>query len=122
MTEEKFITDSETVLKFIQYYCDHQHHNEEKKEETIRLVYDGKDLQRSVHYNLCTECKQTLFYSYIKLQTCPYEEKPKCRKCPKPCYGKYEWKKLAKIMKYSGMRLGLLKIRTMFKRSKKESA
>ncbi|NLM99553.1 MAG: hypothetical protein GX170_05965, partial [Campylobacteraceae bacterium] len=44
------------------------------------------------------------------------EEKPSCRKCPNPCYEKDRWKLLAKIMKYSGMKLGLLKIRKMFKR------
>ena len=121
MTKEKFIHDSETVLKFIQYYCEHEHSESIKINQTIKLSYNYEDLKTELNYELCEECKSTFHYSYVKLQECPHDEKPSCRKCPHPCYGKKEWKHLAKIMKYSGMRFGLLKIRKIFSRFDKSA-
>ncbi|WP_458699505.1 nitrous oxide-stimulated promoter family protein [Sulfurospirillum sp. 1307] len=117
MTNEKFIKDTKTVLKFIQLYCDEKHQDEKKSNETLHLNYKNVDLKEEVNFNLCSTCKKTFLYSYERLQECPHEEKPRCRKCPNPCYEKSEWKKLAKIMRFSGMKLGLLKIRRLFKKS-----
>jgi len=111
MTEEKFIHDSKTVLKFIQCYCDSEHFKSKKNKDCIKLNYNDKNLNEEIHYDLCEKCEETLNYSYVKLQECPHDEKPSCRKCPRPCYDKTEWKLLAKIMRYSGLRLGILKIR-----------
>jgi len=111
MTEEKFIHDSKTVLKFIHCYCDNEHKDAPKSKNSIKLTLDGKYLNEDMHFNLCQRCQETLHYSYLKLQECPHDEKPSCRQCPKPCYDKPEWKHIAKIMRYSGMRFGLLKIR-----------
>jgi hypothetical protein len=111
MTEEKFIHDSKTVLKFIQCYCDNEHSKNKRNQNAIKLNYNHKDLSEAIHFNLCEKCEETLNYSYVKLQECPHDEKPSCRKCPKPCYDKPEWKHLAKVMRYSGLRLGILKIR-----------
>jgi len=119
MTEEKFIHDSKTVLKFIKCYCDHKHYEDTQTKETLNLVYKDKDLKTKLEFELCPECRCTLFYSYEKLQGCPHDEKPSCRKCPRPCYDKHEWKKLAKIMTCSGMLLGLSKIKRFFKRDRK---
>ncbi|MCK9491911.1 MAG: nitrous oxide-stimulated promoter family protein [Sulfurimonas sp.] len=115
MTEEKFIHDSQTVLKFIQCYCDNEHTKADKKIDFIPLCYKQRDLNESIHYTLCDRCQETLYYSYIKLQNCPHDEKPSCRKCPKPCYDKKEWKHLAKIMRYSGLKFGILRIKKLFK-------
>lgn len=122
MTEEKFILDSETVLKFIQCYCDSEHFKAQKNKDSIKLNYNNKDLNEEIHYHLCEKCEETLHYSYIKLQECPHDEKPSCRKCPKACYDKIEWKLIANIMRYSGLRLGILKIRKkLFDRFKKSA-
>jgi len=118
MTDKEFINNSEIVLKFIQLYCKKKHHEEEKHNESVNLVYKDKDLKTELHYKLCDDCKKTFYYSLARLRECPHDEKPSCRKCPNPCYGKDEWKKLAKIMKYSGMQLGLTKVRSMFIRKK----
>ncbi len=115
MTDEKFIHDTKTVLKFIQIYCEDKHKNEQKKQESLNLIYREKELHVNANYNLCITCKDTFLLSYQKLQECPHEEKPSCRKCPKPCYEKPDWKNVAKIMKYSGMKQGLTKLKKLFK-------
>lgn len=115
MTEEKFIHDSQTVLKFIKCYCDNKHDKNLQNKETLKLCYNNKYLNKEIDFELCPDCRCTLFYSYSKLQECPHTDKPSCRTCPDPCYGKNEWKKLAKIMSYSGMKLGLSRIRKFFR-------
>jgi len=115
MTNEKFIHDTKTVLKFIQIYCDDKHHDTQKEKNSQKLIYRENDLNIKVDYNLCSICKNTFLLSYQKLQLCPHEEKPSCRKCPKPCYERPDWKRVAKIMKYSGMKQGLTKLKKLFK-------
>ena len=112
---EKFKNDVRVVHKFIQLYCDKNHTDYDKKEGQLILSYHDSDLG-VVDYHLCETCKKTLKYSYQRLLECPHEEKPRCRKCPNPCYEKTEWKALAKIMRYSGMQLGLLKVKKLFRR------
>ena len=114
MTSEKFEKDARTLHKFIQLYCNNKHKDTQKSQGTIELKYQGRDLGE-IKYNLCKACEKTFHISYENLLSCPHEEKPSCRKCPAPCYEKTDWKKLAKIMKYSGMKMGLLKIRKLFK-------
>ena len=115
MRDEKFIYDTRTALKFIQIYCDNEHKEAKKEKGLESLVYKEKKLNINVAYYLCSECKKTFLLCYHKLQECPWEEKPNCRKCPKPCYERADWKHVAKIMKYSGMKLGLTKLKKLFK-------
>ncbi len=118
MTKEKFVNDTKTVLRFIQLYCDKQHKEVDKLEENLHLIYLDEHLHVEVSYLLCPTCRDTFIYSYKRLQECPHDEKPSCRKCPKPCYEKPMWKQLAKIMRFGGIRLGFSKIRGIFKSSK----
>ena len=115
MTNEKFIHDTTTVLKFIQIYCDDKHKDTQKKEGLQSLVYREKKLDIDITYHLCSVCKNTFLLSYQKLQECPHEEKPSCRKCPKPCYERPDWKHVAKIMKHSGMKQGIIKLKKLLK-------
>jgi hypothetical protein len=117
MTKQKFIEDSQTVAKFIQYYCEHEHVDSDKDYQELSLEYGGKCLGVKLELTLCQECNDAFFYSYKKLQECPNEQKPSCRKCKEPCYDKEEWRLLAKMMRYSGMQLGFLKIKKIFTRS-----
>lgn len=112
MTLEKFTKETDTLSKFTSIYCNDKHTNQ--KECNFILNYKGKEFQKNLQ--LCDECRDILRYGIERLEECPHEEKPKCRKCPNPCYEKYYWKKIAKIMRYSGMKLGLLKIRSFFKK------
>lgn len=114
MSEDKFIHDTKTVLKFIQLYCNEKHKDSKKDNGIQHLIYKNQNLNVELNYHLCEACTNTFTYSYKALQECPHEEKPSCRKCPQPCYDKSRWKHLASIMKYSGMRLGLTKLKRLF--------
>lgn len=116
LSEEKFLSDLSVVLDFISTYCEDKHEKSDKKRCDLSVTYQGKKL-KVINYSLCAACKDTFLYSYARLQECPNDPKPRCRNCKNPCYEKTKWKELAKIMRYSGMKKGLLKVKNIFKRS-----
>ncbi len=113
MTQEKLQSDSQTLHRFIQLHCTKEHKDIAKKRGTLEVRFQETPVE-VLSYELCEECEVLLYYAYNRLQNCPHEPKPSCRKCPKPCYDKPMWKKMAHIMMYSGMRLGLTKMRKLF--------
>jgi len=110
MTIEKFETETQTLKKFIQTYCKGKHHKQQQVDQSV--IYQNQTFTISTY--LCQECQTQYDYSLKRLLECPHDEKPRCRKCPKPCYEKLYWKKLAKIMRYSGLQLGLLKLKNKY--------
>ena len=108
MTNEKFESEINTLKKFFEIYCKDKHENQ--KNHTSYVEYKSKFL--TLELDLCEECYKTINYSFLKLQSCPQEIKPRCRVCPKPCYEKQEWKDIAKVMKYSAIKLSLGKIKS----------
>ena len=108
----KFKEEIETLKKFFEIYCANKHENQEEK--VFNLVYKNENI--SIKVNLCKECQDSINYSFDRLLDCPHEIKPRCRKCPNPCYEKNEWKKTAKVMRYSGIKLGLSKIKNFLKK------
>ncbi len=107
MTKDKFESETSTLKKFLEKYCHDKHLNQVTK--TQNIIYQNSSFKLEV--NLCKECLDTHNYSIEKLQNCPHEQKPRCRKCPNPCYEKLRWKTLAKIMRYSGFKFGLLELK-----------
>ncbi len=107
MTKKKFFSEVETLKSFFELYCKDKHKGQ--KLYFHSLSYNQKDTFYELE--LCEECYELIKYSFDRLKECPHEEKPRCRKCPAPCYDKEEWKKLAKLMRYSGVKKGLLKMK-----------
>ena len=108
MTNEKFESEINTLKKFFEIYCKDKHENQ--KNHTSYVEYKSKIF--ILKLDLCEDCYKTINYSFLKLQSCPQEIKPRCRVCPKPCYEKQEWKDIAKVMKYSAIKLSLGKIKS----------
>ncbi|RXJ84589.1 nitrous oxide-stimulated promoter family protein [Arcobacter sp. CECT 8985] len=111
MTKEKFQSEIFTLKKFYEYYCKDNHTN--LTSNNITLEY--KDSKFILNITLCEDCKKNIEYSFLKVQECKHEIKPRCRKCPNPCYDKSHWKNTAKIMRYSGIKLGLVSIKRKIK-------
>ena len=111
MTNEKFAGEVETLKKFFTIYCSNKHTDQHKFTKKLQYRYIDYDIE----LELCDECKELIEYSFLKLQECPHDIKPRCRQCPNPCYEKQQWKSLAKLMRYSGMQLGLTKIKSFLK-------
>jgi predicted amidophosphoribosyltransferase len=112
MTQEKFQGEVKTLEKFFTKFCEDKHDNQYNK--TYALNYKSEIYELKLC--LCDDCQNLISYSLDRLKECPYEIKPRCRKCPNPCYDKVQWKQLAKLMRYSGIQLGLTKIKKIFKK------
>lgn len=106
MTNKEFARELNTLNEFFTLFCKNKHDNQNAISKTI--IYKNQTFSFSI--NLCEDCAKLLDYSVSKLQNCPHEIKPKCRKCPNPCYEKDQWKKVAKIMRYSGVRVKIKKL------------
>ncbi|NPA55197.1 MAG: nitrous oxide-stimulated promoter family protein [Epsilonproteobacteria bacterium] len=110
MTFEKFTNEVMTLKKFFEIYCHDKHHLASSRNYTI--AYHNQTIQ--IECTLCNECAELFEIAISNLQNCPHDEKPRCRKCPNPCYDKDTWKKIAKIMKYAGIKTGLSKLTSFF--------
>ena len=108
MTKEKFELEINTLKTFLELYCKDKHEHQEIR--NITLIYNSNIF--SLELNLCEDCYKTINYSFMKLQNCPHEIKPRCRRCLNPCYEKNEWKNIARVMKYSAIKLSLGKIKS----------
>lgn len=117
MKIEKFKNEVATLKKFFEIYCKNKHKNQQDK--IIILNYKNEHI--TIQLKLCEECFNTINYSFDRLLECPHEEKPRCRKCPNPCYEKKQWKEVAKTMRYSGLYLGLSRINKTFRFNFKKS-
>lgn len=107
MTIEKFRSEVLILKKFFETYCESK--NYELNHHYVVVEYNGQRMRFDFH--LCDEYFELIIYSIEKLLECPHQDKPRCRNCPTPCYDKQQWKSVAKIMKYSGMKLGVAKIK-----------
>ncbi len=105
MTIKKFQEEINTLKKFFPIYCNDKHLNQYKKQYIIN--YKNENIEFEIE--LCDECHNMLNYSIERLKECPHDPKPRCRKCPNPCYEKEKYKQMAKMMRYSGVKLGLSK-------------
>ncbi len=113
----KFKQEINTLKKFFEVYCE----NKDTNQNTIIRTLNFKDNEVKIELHLCDECLRKIDYSFERLLECPHDIKPRCRTCPTPCYEKQQWKEAAKVMRYSGMKLGLnsinKKIKNLFKKN-----
>ena len=105
MTFEKFSSEIKTLKKFFPIYCNDKHTGQFSKH--YKIFYQENEINFDI--SLCKECHNLLYYAITRLQECPNDPKPRCRKCPNPCYDKDKYKQMAKMMRYSGMKLGVTK-------------
>ena len=110
MTTEKFTSEAKTLKKFFELHCHDKHTN--LSNHCKQVDYNGTKI--NIELELCSECLSLIHYSFDRLSECPHDPKPRCRKCPNPCYSKDEWKKVAKLMRYSGIKLGFIKVKNFF--------
>ncbi|MDC7243749.1 MAG: nitrous oxide-stimulated promoter family protein [Sphaerochaetaceae bacterium] len=110
MTNDKFKSECDSLKNFFTIYCKNKHIDQKKYTKEISY----KDISYTLQYDLCEDCHMLLDYCLNRLLECPHEVKPRCRKCPAPCYEKDKWKRVAKLMRYSGIKLGLINLKKYF--------
>lgn len=110
MTFQKFTAEVGILNEFFTFYCKSKHKNQTKFIEKINY----KNHILNIELDLCKDCNKLINYSFERLQNCPYDIKPRCRKCENPCYDKTHWKELSQVMRYTGIHLEIKKIKNLF--------
>ena len=108
MHNTRFKYEIDTLTLFIETFCKNKHQNEQSC-FTLNLNHNNYKYIKTA--NLCKECYEILLTTTHHLENCQLEEKPKCRKCKIKCYDKNHWKKVSQIMRYSGIKLGFIKLK-----------
>ena len=114
MTTDKFKSEVQILKKFFELHCFDNHTGQ--NHHCKQMEYNGEKVY--VELELCSDCIELIDYSFNRLIECPHDPKPRCRTCPNPCYEKKEWKKVAKLMRHSGIQLGLLKLKKFLRLTK----
>ncbi len=109
MTQEKYLSEIGTLKQFISTYCKDKH----QEQTQINTVLKYNNISYEIELNICSECNKLINYAFKKIEECPHKIKPRCRKCPSPCYEKKEWKDLAKVMRYNHISKILQKVKTL---------
>ncbi len=99
------------MVQMFPVYCSSKHKGQ--SERTVRFEYGGKTFE--VKVSLCSECFELFSYALERLRECPHDPKPRCRKCPDPCYEPDKYRAMAKVMAYASVRLGLSKAKRKIK-------
>ena len=110
MKIDKLYKEVETLQKFFEMYCKDKHKD---KQISQHLKTDEYEFD----FELCDECFGLIKYSINQLHECTKDPKPKCRICPDNCYEKKEKNHMSKIMRHSGMKLGLNRLKKLFFKS-----
>lgn len=109
MKKHVFKQESTQLYTFIHTYCVDSHPKEMQIDETVEITYKGEPID-TLGIELCPSCLSHYRYAMERLSACPHDPKPKCRRCKESCYEAQEWKAMAKIMRYSGIKLGFIRL------------
>jgi hypothetical protein len=99
--------DAAMLARMVEIYC-HDHHGEQEKADFAgRGMLEKIDLDRT---SLCPQCAELLIHGLVKRITCPFDSpperiKPRCKRCPEPCYSDRYRQFVREVMKYSGLKL-----------------
>jgi len=83
MDDKRKNHDLKVLKRFIEVYCE-KHHQKASGE-------------------LCPECAELWNYSRSRFEKCPYDPKPRCKKCKTHCYKPSMRQKIKEVMKFSGI-------------------
>jgi uncharacterized CHY-type Zn-finger protein len=89
---------------FIDIYCREKHKKQVK--EAFPISNDRlRKVLRNEELTLCGDCIKLLSHGIAKLLICPYDPKPKCKKCKTHCFAPGYRERIRKVMRFSGLYL-----------------
>lgn len=102
-TDDAISRDIEVLADFMEIYCQGNHAGAGKHaiagSGTLSRYLSGRSPL------LCDECGKLLLHGAAKRLLCPYDPKPRCKKCETHCYAPGYRERIREVMRYSGMQL-----------------
>jgi hypothetical protein len=93
-------SDASVLARFIDIYCRNNHI--EAKRSSITMKGEIGEYVNGLLVELCPDCRRLLLYGVSKRIICPYNPKPRCKKCPTYCYYDRYRQKIKMVMRFSG--------------------
>jgi len=91
--------DISILIQFIEIYCRHNHIDSPKEpfkaQGKLAAVLDG------ARVDLCEGCSRLLMHGATKRLLCPFDPKPRCKKCTEHCYSDAYRKQIKEVMRFS---------------------
>src|SRR3972149_10681953 len=92
------------LADFVSIFCRENHRDETRsgflvRDARLRHIWDGKN---PVLYG---DCQKLLDHGIAKLLLCPYDPKPRCKKCETHCYAPGYRERIREVMRFSGLYL-----------------
>ena len=95
--------DVAVLARFVQLYCRDLHADREREPVAAAGVLapfvEGLDLR------LCAACRGLFLHGAARRVICPYDPKPRCKKCATPCYRAGHREAMRQVMRHSGRRM-----------------
>lgn len=95
--------DTSVLARFIDIYCKSNHI--QAKRSPVRTKGEIGEYVNGLLVALCPDCRRLLVHSVSKRIICPYDPKPRCKKCLTYCYYDQYRQKIKKVMRFSGAHL-----------------
>jgi len=98
--DEKIKRDVGVLARFVDIYCRNNHI--EAKKSCIQTKGIVGEYVNGLLIELCPDCRRLLLHGVSKRIICPYDPKPRCKKCPTYCYYDRYRQKIKMVMRFSG--------------------
>jgi len=97
---KKIHKDVKILARFIEIFCANNHLDNAKS----RIQTKGKpgEFLKDVSVRLCADCNKLLLHGAGKRIICPYDPKPRCKKCPTYCFRVGYRERIKEVMRFSG--------------------
>lgn len=92
--------DIKVLTRFIQIFCARNHPEDGKS--SVQPKGRVGEFWTDASVRLCDDCRKLLLHGAGKRITCPYDPKPRCKKCPTYCFRDGYREKIREVMRFSG--------------------
>ena len=95
--------DIAVLARFVRFYCRDLHSDRDLAAVTamgMLAPYVG-----GLSLKLCAGCRGMFLHGAAKRALCPYDPKPRCKKCAAPCYRAGHREAMRAVMRHSGRRM-----------------
>ncbi|MFQ6032546.1 MAG: nitrous oxide-stimulated promoter family protein [Candidatus Zixiibacteriota bacterium] len=100
---KKIQRDVNVLVRFIGIFCAKNHSSDVRS----RIQASGRvgEFLKDISIKLCPDCTKLLFHGVGKRIVCPYDPKPRCKKCPTYCFRDGYRERIKEVMRFSGVYL-----------------
>ncbi|UCB52432.1 MAG: nitrous oxide-stimulated promoter family protein [Candidatus Zixiibacteriota bacterium] len=98
--DKKIRSDVKVLARFIQIFCANNHSADGK--QLVQAKGRTGEFLKGVSVDVCDDCRKLLLHGAGKRIICPYDPKPRCKRCPTYCFRDGYRERVREVMRFSG--------------------